>query len=78
MQPLANAPKFVSVEAALFESVAYDDLTHTLYIKLRDAPTLRFEKVPLFRYQGLMSAPRKDAYFRTFIKDQFLSKPFQG
>jgi hypothetical protein len=78
MEPLGHAPKFVAVEADLFESVAYDDLSHTLYLKFRGAPTMRLEKVPRFRYQGLLAAPRKDAYYRTFIKDQFLTKPFQG
>jgi hypothetical protein len=67
--------KLASVDADLFESVGYEDLTHCLYVKFRDATTLRFEKVPRFRYQGLMAAPRKDAYFRAFIKDQFISRP---
>jgi KTSC domain-containing protein len=77
MEPITHAPKFMAVDANLFESVAYDDINHTLYIKFRDAPPLRLEKVPRFRYQGLMQAPRKDAYYKTFIKDQFLTKPFQ-
>ena len=67
--------KMTKVDADLFESVGYDDLTHSLLIKFRDASTLRYEKVPRFRYQGLMAAPRKDKYFRTFIQNQFLTKP---
>ena len=70
-QPIKMAP----VEADLFESVGYSDATRTLYIKFRDGKTMRFEKVPRFRYQGLLAAPRKDAYHRTFIKDLFLTKP---
>jgi hypothetical protein len=63
-----------SVDAELFESVGYTEGTRTLVIKFRNAPAIRFEKVPRFRYQGLLAAPRKDAYYKTFIKDQFLSK----
>ena len=77
MEPLGHTLKFVPVDADLFESVAYDDFNHTLYIKFRGSPAMKMEKVPRFRFQGLMGAPRKDAYFRTFIKDQFLTKPHQ-
>lgn len=75
MGPLTQPLKYVSVDADLFESISYDEISHTLYMKFRDAPTMKFEKVPRFRYQGLMSAPRKDAYYKTFIKNQFLTKP---
>jgi hypothetical protein len=67
--------KMVAVDADLFESVGYGDLEHCLYIKFRNSPTMRYEKVPRFRFQGLLGAPRKDAYFKTFIQNQFLSKP---
>jgi len=67
--------KMVAVDADLFESVGYEDLNHCLYIKFRNSPMLRYEKVPRFRFQGLLGAPRKDAYYKTFIQNQFLSKP---
>jgi KTSC domain-containing protein len=67
--------KMTPVEADLIESIGFSDETHTLCIKFRNSPTLCFEKVPRFRYQGLLAAPRKDAYYRTFIQNQFLSKP---
>lgn len=67
--------KMVAVDADLFESVGYEDFAHCMYIKFRNGPTTRFEKVPRFRYQGLVAAPRKDAYYRTFVQNQFLSKP---
>ena len=73
MEPQAPPLKMAAVDADLFESVGYVDATRCLYIKFRDAPALRFEKVPRFRYQGLLAAPRKDAYHKTFIKDQFLT-----
>ncbi len=74
MDPQLHSLKMASVDADQFESVGYSDTTRMLYIKFRNAPPLRFEGVPRFRYQGLLSAPRKDAYFKTFIKDQFLSR----
>ena len=72
MEIAAQTVKLAPVDADLFESVGYEDLTHTLYLKFRDGTTLRFHKVPRFRFTGLMGAPRKDAYFKTFIKDQFV------
>jgi hypothetical protein len=69
--------KMATVEADTFEAVGYEDGSRSLVIKFRNAPTIRFEKVPRFRYQGLLSAPRKDAYYKTFIKDQFLSKTME-
>jgi len=66
--------KMAAVEAEAFESVGYDQATRTLYIKFRNSPSLSFQKVPQFRFQGLLAAPRKDAYYKTFIKDLFLSK----
>jgi hypothetical protein len=63
------------VDAHMFESVGYAIGSRKLFIKFRDSGgTLCFEGVPGFRYQGLLSAPRKDAYYKTYIKDQFLSK----
>jgi len=69
--------KMATVDADQFESVGYMDGSRTLVIKFRNAPAMRFEKVPRFRYQGLLAAPRKDAYYKTFIKDQFLTKAFE-
>jgi hypothetical protein len=75
MNPPAQPIKMSSVEADHLESVGYSETTRTMYIKFRDGTTLRFEKVPKFRYEGFLAAPRKDAYHKTFIKDQFLTKP---
>lgn len=74
METAVHPVKWAAVDAELIESVGYEDLTHTLYLKFRDGNTLRFQKVPHFRFSGLMSAPRKDAYYKTFIKEQFLSR----
>jgi hypothetical protein len=66
--------KMVPVDADQFESVGYAMAGRKLYVKFRNAPTLVYEGVPGFRYQGLLSAPRKDAYFKSFIKNSFLAK----
>ena len=75
MDPLPQSIKMAPVDADLIESVGYSEPTRTLYLKFRDGTTLRLEKVPRFRYEGFLAAPRKDAYHKTFIKDQFLTKP---
>jgi hypothetical protein len=75
MEVQAQQLKMVPVEADLFEAVGFTDTNHKLYIKFRDSQALCFEQVPRFRFQGLLAAPRKDAYYRSFIKDKFLTKP---
>jgi KTSC domain len=71
----APALKMVPVESDLFESIGYVTGSRQLYIKFRNTPALCFNNVPGFRYEGLLNAPRKDAYYKTFIKDFFISKP---
>jgi hypothetical protein len=70
--------KMTPVNAKLFESVGYVDAKRQLYVKFRNSPTLCFDDMPRFRYTGLMAAPRKDAYFQTYIKNQFLCKEVPG
>jgi hypothetical protein len=65
---------WAAVNAKQFESVGYAQATRQLFIKFRNSKTLCFEDIPQFRYKGLMSAPRIDAYFKAYIKDQFLAK----
>ena len=76
-QPNQPTIKMIPVEADLFESVGYISGGRQLYIKFKNSPPLVFNNVPGFRFDGLMSAPRKDAYFNTFIKNFFLSKQAQ-
>ena len=71
--PLPNV-KMIPVDADLLESVGYVESSRQLFIKFSPAPTVCFNNVPGFRYIGLLNAPRKDAYFKTFIKDRFLAK----
>ena len=73
----AQSVKLVPVDADLFEAVGYVTRTRRLYIKFRNSPPLAFDNVPGFRYESLLTAPRKDAYYRTFIKDRFLTKPVE-
>jgi len=70
----ATPIKMVPVDAQLFEAVGYSDSARLMYIKFRNAPTQCFHGMPRFRYTGLMAAPRKDAYYNTYIKDRFLVK----
>jgi hypothetical protein len=77
MEPTPQAVKMMKVDADLFESVGYIPKNRQLYIKFKNSPALCFDNVPGFRYDSLLTAPRKDAYFRTFIKDRFLTKPVQ-
>jgi hypothetical protein len=67
----------VPVDADLFESVGYATGVRQLYIKFRNAPALCFNNVPGFRYEGLLVAPRKDEYYKTFIQNLFISKPVE-
>jgi hypothetical protein len=69
--------RMVPVDAEKFEAVGYVLKGKQLYVKFRNSPTLVFNNVPGFRYDGLLVAPRKDAYFDTFIKNFFISKPAQ-
>jgi hypothetical protein len=72
---LANI-KFVNVDASGIQSVGYVPTSRLLYIKFHnDLPTLCFINVPGFRYEGLLAAPRKDAYYKTFIENQFMTSP---
>ena len=72
--PGQTSVRWMPVDAQAFESVGYSIGTRQLYIKFRGSPAMCFDGVPGFRYQGLLSAARKDAYFRTYIQRQFLSK----
>jgi len=66
--------KMIPVEAQLLESVGYAEPSRQLFVKFYRGTTLYFDNVPGFRYRGLLDAPRKDAYYKTFIKDLFLTK----
>ena len=70
--------KWEPVDSDLFEAIGYVSKVRRLYIKFRNSPALGFDNVPGFRYEGLLAAPRKDAYYRTFIKDRFLTKPVES
>jgi len=77
MATAAQPVKMMPVDADLFEAIGYIPKTRQLYVKFRTSPALCFDNVPGFRYEGLLAAPRKDAYYRTFIKDRFLTKPVE-
>jgi hypothetical protein len=68
----------VPVDADSFESVGYVIGARQLYIKFHKTPTLCFNNVPGFRYEGLLAAPRKDKYYKTFIQNLFVSKAVES
>jgi hypothetical protein len=76
LQPGPGQPSvtMMAVEAKMFDSIGYAAASRKLFVKFRDSPTMCYEGVPGFRYQGLLASPRKDAYFKTYIKDCFLAK----
>ena len=66
--------KFVHVSSSNLESIGYAITSRQLFVKFNNnLPPLCFENVPGFRYEGLLAAPRKDAYYKTFIENQFLA-----
>lgn len=77
MEPTPQAVKMMPVDSDLFEAVGYITRNRQLYIKFRNSPALCFDNVPGFRFESLLTAPRKDAYYRTFIKDRFVTKVVQ-
>ena len=74
MATLPQSVRMMPVDAELFESIGYVPKTRQLYLKFRNSPALCFDNVPGFRYESLLTTPRKDAYYRTFIKDRFVTK----
>jgi hypothetical protein len=77
MLPLSQTVKLVPVESDMFEAVGYSPTSRELVIKFKTTPPLSFKNVPGFRFDGLMSAVRPDAYYKTFIENKFLTKPAQ-
>ena len=73
-----QAVKMMSVDAEAIESIGYVDGSRTMYIRFRSGRTLCINNVPRFRYQGMLGAPRKDAYYTTYVKDRFLMQEVQS
>jgi len=73
-----QAVKMMSVDAEAIESIGYVDGSRTMYIRFRSGRTLCINNVPRFRYQGMLAAPRQDAYYTTYVKDRFLMKEVQS
>ena len=70
VQPVKGIP----VNANMFTEVGYSNGTRCLFIKMQNGTMMEFDDVPRFRFDGLMAAPRKDAYFRSFIENHFIAK----
>ena len=70
-----TAIKMVPVDEDSFVAVGYVAPARQLHITFRNGSTLLYQNVPGFRYEGLLAAPRKEKYFKTFIEHQFIAKP---
>jgi hypothetical protein len=70
----ASVVKMIPVETDTFTAFGYATGARLLYVTFRNGTTLAYQDVPGFRYEGLVAAPRKEAYFRTFIMNSFLAK----
>lgn len=70
--------KMTTVDAEAIESIGYVAGARQMYIKFRGGRTLCINNVPNFRYQGMLAAPRKDAYYTTYVKNHFLMKEVQS
>ncbi len=66
--------KMVPVDSNQIESVGYVINGRKLFIKFQRGTVLCFNGVPGFRFEGLLAAPRKDAYYQTFIENKYLTK----
>ena len=67
--------KMVAVDEDSFVAFGYATSKRQLHVTFRNNTTMVFQNVPGFRYEGLLAAPRKEAYFKTFIQNTFLAKP---
>jgi len=70
--------KMIPADEDSFVAFGYAAPARQLHITLRNQTTLIYQNVPGFRYEGLLAAPRKEAYYKTFIQNAFLAKPAPG
>ena len=68
------AVKMGPVDEDSFVAIGYVAPARQLHISYRNGTTVIFQNVPGFRYDGLLAAPRKEAYYKTFIENRFLTK----
>ena len=60
----------ISVESSSLVSVGYDPASATLEVEFRTG-IYQYFGVPAERYEGLMDAESKGAYFNQFIRDVY-------
>ena len=68
------AVKMVPVDEDSFVAIGYAASGRQLHITYRNGTTVIFQNVPGFRYEGLLAAPRKEAYYKTFIENRCITK----
>lgn len=73
-EPLTS---FIPIGSETIFSVRYEPDTGDLTVVLRNGDVLDFEKIPPERFEGLMDAEDRDAYFRERIEAEFESRKME-
>ena len=63
--------KFIPVESSMVLGVRYDDARFELEIIFRTGEKYRYKNVPLFVYEGLISAESQGQYMRQYILGRY-------
>jgi len=59
------------VSSSLLKSVGYDSDGRLLEVEFRSLAVYAYWDVPLWAYEGLMTAPSKGRYFDARIRDRY-------
>lgn len=64
-------PRLTSVVSSTLDSVGYNPIKETLYIKFSTGATYAYQSVPADVYDDLMSAPSLGRHFAEYIKNDY-------
>jgi hypothetical protein len=73
-EPRTWNPQHVSVSSSNIESVAYNDVSRTLQVKMRHGKTFEYANVPAEVHTGLMAARSIGGYHHEKVKGKFETK----
>ncbi|GGJ01876.1 KTSC domain-containing protein [Paenibacillus hunanensis] len=62
------------VSSSHISSIAYDDKSASLYVRFHDGATYIYYDVPVFIYDGLLSAASHGSYLASRVKGVFRYK----
>ena len=63
--------KFIPVESSMVLGVRYDNARFELEVIFRTGEKYRYKNVPLFVYEGLMSAESQGQYMRKHVMSRY-------